>query len=627
MIARFAGLALLLAAAPARADPWSEACAAFHRLSGSPAPAAAAPLRIAALAGHGALGGASGFAGALLVDEAGRLRLARGYGAADAEGRRPMTPDTVFDIGSVSKQFTAAAVMALAERGRLRPEDPIARFLPDVPPDKAAITIHQLLTHSAGFPGDVEAVRGAETKAGAVAAALAAPLARAPGSGYRYSNTGYVLLAAIIEAAAGEAYERVLARLWRRAGLRDTGWARARRPGFRAADGRTIAGIQATPDPAIWRGDGPNWGRRGPGALLSTPADLRRWALALRQGRVLSDRSVRQLIWPHVREPGERPSFYGYGWTISAAPDGSCKIWHDGSNSRHFNVLTILPGRRAVTHAVSLEARSPVSAAVLAGFEPVLFGAAPSPLPERRPTGRGDVARLAGRWIDADGAAVMLRPAGDRVLIRATAPDAARMFGGFPPLPEADARAIAAARTALPAILDGIGRGDPAPLFAHVPTEIAPAEEAGYWRGQQARWAADYGAFAGGEVIATTSRAQDAPVSHALLHFAGRSIPLTARYDPAGGLFIGTSIAAGPETDLLPLDWVVSRDAAGLYRVDNLPLGTSVRLLLSADGRELTVECPRGRHVLRRAGAAQPNGAFSRTTSQLSAAAIATQTR
>lgn len=629
MILRLTVAALAaLAAAPASAaaDPWQAACAALDRLAPPDRPPATARLRPAAAAELARRGAAIGFSGSVLVATHGRVRLARGYGAADAGGARAMTPDTVIDIGSVSKQFTAAAVMHLAERGRLAPSDRIGRFLPDVPPDKNGITIHQLLTHGAGLPADADSVRTAATRADSVAAALAVPLAAAPGARHLYSNIGYVLLAAIVEAAAGQSYEEVLAPLWRKAGLRSTGWALARRPGLAAADGRNLAGSVATPDPATWRGDGPNWGRRGPGALLSTSRDLARWIAALRAGRVLSDASLRAMLAPHIREPGAAPSFYGYGWTVSRTPGGRCRIWHDGSNSRHFNALSVYPELDAVTHVASLEARSPVSAATLGAFEAVLFGTTAVALPDRQETRRRDVARLAGRFVDPEGAVLDLRAAGNRILVRATAPDAARLLGGFAPLGTDAETRIATRRKALPAILEGIGRTDLAPLLRQLPAGASAAEETGYWHEQVARWRTAYGPFAGSEVIATSGSGERVR-SMALLHFARRSIPLLVEYPPAGGLAIGTSIAAGPDVDLLPLDFTVSRDPAGGYRIDNPALGGSVLLALSRDGQSLTLACPRGTHRLTRRDATQPNGALRRTTSQLRAAATVTQAR
>jgi CubicO group peptidase (beta-lactamase class C family) len=93
----------------------------------------------------------NGFSGAVLVVKDGRVILSKGYGMANRERKIPITLDTVFDIGSLVKQFTAAAILKLEMKGKLRVTDPINKYFKNVPPDKAAMTIHHLLTHTAGF--------------------------------------------------------------------------------------------------------------------------------------------------------------------------------------------------------------------------------------------------------------------------------------------------------------------------------------------------------------------------------------------------------------------------------------------------------------------------------------------
>ncbi|PYQ60465.1 MAG: hypothetical protein DMF53_16980, partial [Acidobacteria bacterium] len=93
-----------------------------------------------------------GYSGSVLVAQHGEVILNKGYGLADRAHGVPFTSDTVFDIASISKQFTAAAVLRLEMQGKLKVEDRIKRFFPEAPPDKAAITLHQLLTHTAGLP-------------------------------------------------------------------------------------------------------------------------------------------------------------------------------------------------------------------------------------------------------------------------------------------------------------------------------------------------------------------------------------------------------------------------------------------------------------------------------------------
>ena len=133
--------------------------------------------------------------------------LHKGYGLANRASGAAWTPDTVGNIGSITKQFTAAAILKLEAMGRLKVSDSMAAHLPGVPADKAGITLHQLLTHTAGFPGDLggrddEPIGRDEL----VARVLAAPLARAPGQGFDYS-TRATACAAIVERVSGTGYE------------------------------------------------------------------------------------------------------------------------------------------------------------------------------------------------------------------------------------------------------------------------------------------------------------------------------------------------------------------------------------------------------------------------------------
>jgi CubicO group peptidase (beta-lactamase class C family) len=142
-----------------------------------------------------------------------------------------LTPASAFHVASMTKGFTAAAILRLQEEGKLGVRDSVARFFPDAPPDKRAITIHQLLTHTAGFP---RAWAGADVadRDAAARAILARPLDRAPGTGFGYVDDDYELLAAIVEVASGTTWERYVEReLLRPAGLAHTGFWCVRRAG------------------------------------------------------------------------------------------------------------------------------------------------------------------------------------------------------------------------------------------------------------------------------------------------------------------------------------------------------------------------------------------------------------
>ena len=267
----------------------------------------------------------SGFAGVVLVARAtGGVVLHRAYGPH-------LTTRTPFWIASNSKQFTAAAILRLAEQGRLATTDPMGRFLPDAPPDKRAITIHQLLTHTAGFAGR-DAAAGITDRDSAVRAILAVPLAYAPGNGYRYVNDDYVLLAAIVEVASGEPYERfVRAALLAPAGTTRTGfWGDGRDTTVAPLD---TAAVRAAP-PTAWR-DGrtrANWGDRGATGIYSTADDLLRWLRALEADRVLAPEGRRLMFAPQAlaRHEGSRDVYYGYGWGVEQERGRTILLRHFG---------------------------------------------------------------------------------------------------------------------------------------------------------------------------------------------------------------------------------------------------------------------------------------------------------
>ena len=231
-----------------------------------------------------------GFSGAVLVAKDGAVLLKKAYGLANRETALPYAIDMVSCIGSVTKQFTAAAILKLETEGKLSVSDPIAKYLPGVPPDKSAITIHQLLTHTAGFAGDLGGLDEEPIGRDAlVARVFAAPLASKPGERFEYSNEGYSLAAAIVERVSGTGYETYLREhLLLPAGMKDTGylapdWPLSRLPVGYTADGRPWGRVYRNG----WLADGPGWYLRGNGGIHSTLDDLYRWILALDAATVL----------------------------------------------------------------------------------------------------------------------------------------------------------------------------------------------------------------------------------------------------------------------------------------------------------------------------------------------------
>ena len=274
-----------------------------------------------------------GFSGAVLVAENGKIILEKGYGLADREKGTSYTPETVFDIGSITKQFTAAAILRLEMMDKLRVTDSISRYLDGVPEDKQAITLHHLLTHSSGLEGGFGDDYEETPRDVLVEKALGSKLRWVPGTQYGYSNAGYSLLGSIVEKVSGQPYETFLhEQLFRPAGMEKTGY---RIPQWkREALARGYRGDNpwGTPLDQAWAPDGPWWHLRANGGLLSTVGDLYKWHRALEGDSILSTQAKSKYFAPHVSENDSGSSHYGYGWKISTTPRNTKLISHTGGN-------------------------------------------------------------------------------------------------------------------------------------------------------------------------------------------------------------------------------------------------------------------------------------------------------
>lgn len=219
---------------------------------------------------------AAGFSGVVRIDDRG-ARLERASGLADREAGVDNTPETAFDVGSITKDLTAALVFRLQEQGRLDLADRLGDVLPDVPPDKADIVLLDVVRHRAGFrpyhdtEGDFEPMTRLEARE----RILAQKLRFAPGSRYAYSNSGYTLLADIVEERTGSYREAVRSELLAPAGLHATGF-------YGEVPAATAIGYGAAThganDPATWEY---TWALVGNGGLVTTVGDLAAWFDAL----------------------------------------------------------------------------------------------------------------------------------------------------------------------------------------------------------------------------------------------------------------------------------------------------------------------------------------------------------
>lgn len=278
---------------------------------------------------------------ALLVLRDGKPVVRRGYGLADLERGVAAGPGTNYRLASVSKQFTAAAILLLVQDGRLGLDDGARQWLPTLPARGEAITIRHLLTHTSGLidyedhlPALNRQLRDAD-----VLSILEGQhrVYFTPGSDYRYSNSGYALLALIVERASGRDYPGFLReRIFRPLGMDATLAYVAGGPEIaRRAYGYSLV------DDAWQRTDqSPTSAVLGDGGIYSSIDDLAKWDAALYDDRLLSDAS-RRMAFSAATATGDPAVAYGFGWRISGD-----SLWHSGESIGFRNVIVRYPDRR-----------------------------------------------------------------------------------------------------------------------------------------------------------------------------------------------------------------------------------------------------------------------------------------
>ena len=286
--------------------------------------------------------------GAIIVSRGGERIYEAYYGLADRAAGRGFDENTIFDIGSLTKQFTAAGILVLVDRGEIALTDTLDRYFDNVPADKASITIDQLLSHSSGVSDDTGAFAGSDfgpfiSEQQVMAMVLASPLTSPPGTRYEYTNAGYSVLAAIIEQVSAQDYETFLRQtLFEPVGMSNTGllqleWGEdtaARGYDYRRADPQRadLGHLFLT----RWQDEPVTWHLLGNGGIHSTPADMERWHQALQDGRILSPSALQLFQSPHFpRGLANRPDFtdYGYGWAVGTSAAGTRLLSHNGGNS------------------------------------------------------------------------------------------------------------------------------------------------------------------------------------------------------------------------------------------------------------------------------------------------------
>ncbi len=291
-------------------------------------------------------GVSNGFSGSLLIAKQGEIILHKGYGMAHKENQVPYKRTTVSTIGSVTKQFTATAVLKLEDMGLLQVTDSLTKYFRNIPKDKKNITIHQLLTHTSGMidvigDGDFDDI----PRKRFFKTLFAAKLLHEPGSKYEYSNAGYSILARIIEIVSGKDYESFLMEhLFTPAGMTHTGYLIPHWENEEIANGyaRNLLHM-GTLISRYKEQDKVTWTLKGNGGIHSTTGDMYKWYEALKANKILSKSQFEKLTKPYVLEYEDGSSYYAYGWAIFNSDRNTKIISHNGGNRVFFHDYIYLP--------------------------------------------------------------------------------------------------------------------------------------------------------------------------------------------------------------------------------------------------------------------------------------------
>jgi CubicO group peptidase (beta-lactamase class C family) len=270
------------------------------------------------------------FMGSVLVARDSSVLLSKGYGSANLEWTIPNSPSTKFRLGSVTKQFTAACILLLEERGKLKVEDPVKKHMPDAPASWDKVTFYHLLTHTSGIPSftgfpdyrSTEAIPSPPEKT--VARFRDKPLEFEPGEKWNYSNSGYVLLGYLIEKIGGKTYSQfVQENIFTPLSMKDSGY-----DSNSAIIERRASGYSPSPNGPVNAGFIHMSIPFAAGSLYSTTEDLLRWEQGLFGGKLLSAASLQKMITPFKND-------YAFGLAVRTV--AGRKVIDHGGGIEGFN--------------------------------------------------------------------------------------------------------------------------------------------------------------------------------------------------------------------------------------------------------------------------------------------------
>jgi CubicO group peptidase (beta-lactamase class C family) len=284
---------------------------------------------------------------AVIVIKEGKALIAKGYGLADLEKKIPCTTNTNFRLASVTKQFTAMAVLILAEQGKLSLQDRLPKFFPEFPAWGEAISLHHLLTHTSGLLDYEDHIPDATTIPLSDRDVLLILRQQSktdfpPGAQFHYSNSAYALLALIVENVCGKTFPAFLKdKIFNPLGMTNS---IAYVPGLSCVLNRAYgylngAGSWELSDQSVTSAV------LGDGGIYSSVVDLFKWDQALYTEKLISRKMLDDAFTPHSSQSDFQGSGYGYGWYVGNLRDTK-RIWHYGSTCGFSTRIERFPARK-----------------------------------------------------------------------------------------------------------------------------------------------------------------------------------------------------------------------------------------------------------------------------------------
>jgi CubicO group peptidase (beta-lactamase class C family) len=524
---------------------------------------------------------AHGFSGTVLVARHGEVLLRKGYGLADRKTGIPVAADTVFSTGSITKQFTAAGILRLEMDGKLSMDDRLGTYLPaiaksvgldlvpgQIPADLAAVTLHQLLSHTSGIDNDY--LDQFPSWKEYLAEILKHHPSPQPGTAFGYSNTNYDLLGKIIETVSGVSYERYLHdRLFVPAGLQSTGfdlpaWRRDRIARYQDWTTREWKVPVEMPldRPAGLR-------LCGSGEMLSTVDDLYRWHQALLGDRVLAAAAKEKLFHPVLGS-------YAYGWFTCTTSRGTQVVYHGGfdtSLGTSAGFYRYLGDDAVLIFLANTNMNRQLNKEIVASWvEAVLFGGEvplpPASLPAAPPLPQ------AARYTLPSGADLELSVQGGQVVL-ATADPAAMLLLSFPGALVADSAPEGVEDAQMTRLFRGIDGGDWEPLrnvlWTGVPFDAVRQRTAAWWS-QQKKELGDFISVRPVHMLGREIEGDQEQQIFLLVRFARGAQLVRAIRNPAGRLLF--NVEKIPER----LELTLAPQGNGTYTAWSLRFQTATRI-------------------------------------------------